>query len=63
MIYNYQYLVRELGEESGQACFMENCFQQTENDYLILIYYKPLGERSDRLIGAHSVNTMRGQSQ
>lgn len=61
--YNYQYLIRENGEEPGQACYMENCFQQTENDYLILIYYKPVGERSDRLIGAHSINTLRGQSQ
>lgn len=61
--YNYQYLVRETGDEVGQVCPMENCFQQTENDYLILIYYKPSGARSDRIIGAHTINTLRGRAQ
>ncbi|TCO09613.1 type IX secretion system plug protein [Natronoflexus pectinivorans] len=55
--YNYHYLVVEEGEKTGKLFPMENSFQQTENDYLILIYYKGLTDRVHRLIGAETFNS------
>jgi hypothetical protein len=57
--YNYQFLVVEQGETAGQLFPMENSFHETENDYLILVYYKNFNERSHRLIGAQLVNSVR----
>jgi len=49
--YNYQYLVvnRETGaiDEEG----LEGNSYQTRNNYQILLYYRPFGERYDRLLG------------
>jgi hypothetical protein len=49
--YNYQYLVvnRETGaiDEEG----LEGNSYQTRNTYQILLYYRPFGERYDRLLG------------
>lgn len=58
--YNYQFLVVEQGETIGQLFPMENSFHETENDYLILVYYKNFNDRSHRLIGAQVVNSVRG---
>lgn len=57
--YNYQFLVVEQGETAGQLFPMENSFHETENDYLILVYYKNFNDRTHRLIGSQLVNSMR----
>ncbi len=57
--YNYQFLVKEDGQTSGDVCYFENCYQETENDYLILIYYKPLNARNHQLIGAQNINSRK----
>ena len=57
--YNYQFLVVEHGETAGKLFPMENSFHETENDYLILVYYKNFNDRSHRLIGAQIVNSVR----
>jgi hypothetical protein len=56
--YNYQYLTQEAGHSQGQLLPIENSFQETENDYLILIYYKSLNDKCHRLIGAQVLNTL-----
>lgn len=57
--YNYQFLALEQGESSAELFPLENSFYETENDYLILVYYKNLTDRSHRLIGAELINSVR----
>jgi hypothetical protein len=49
--YNYQYLFVPNGETRGQSAPVEGNHYQTENEYTILVYYRPMGARYDRLIG------------
>ncbi|MDR0348228.1 MAG: DUF5103 domain-containing protein [Tannerella sp.] len=49
--YNYQYLhIPENGTEATPA-IAEGNYYQTENEYAILVYYRPPSARYDRLIG------------
>jgi hypothetical protein len=57
--YNYQYLVYEEDGSSGSVMPIEGSFGRTENDYLILVYYRSPGERYDRLIGAEIANSVK----
>lgn len=48
--YNYQYLTQTKdGTISNHD--IDGSFYQTENDYTVLVYYKELGSRYDRVIG------------
>ena len=49
--YNYQYLWVPDGTVMGQAGLVEGDKYQTSNEYLVLVYDRPSGERYDRLIG------------
>ena len=49
--YNYQYVFVPEGETKGQQSMTEGDFFQTENEYTIVVYYRPMGGRFDRLIG------------
>ena len=49
--YSYQYLV-EMSKDNYRPVDTEGNFYQTENAYTSLIYYKGIGERTERLIGA-----------
>ena len=49
--YNYQYLFVPNGSTKGQLSMTEGNFFQTENEYTILVYYRPMGGRFDRLTG------------
>ena len=53
--YNYQYLFVLNGEKKGQLSMTEGNFFQTENEYTILVYYRPMGGRYDRLIGKSTI--------
>jgi hypothetical protein len=57
--YNYQYVMVERGETQGEVFQLENSYYETENDYLILVYYRKQGERTHRLIGAEVINSAR----
>lgn len=54
--YNYQYVVVENGQSSSIP--IEGSFEQTENDYLILVYYQGIEDRYHRLIGAEVINSV-----
>jgi len=55
--YNYKYvLVRPDG--SADEIFFENSFSMTENLYEIIAYYRPVGARSDRVVGYLSTDYM-----
>jgi len=48
--YNYQYLAKR--GNSYTTSLIEGNYYETENEYQILIYYRPLGSRSDLLVGS-----------
>ena len=54
--YNYQYLYVPEGETTGQTGSIEGDFHQTENEYTIYVYFRPMGTRYDRLIGVQTVH-------
>ncbi|MDA3833822.1 MAG: DUF5103 domain-containing protein [Spirochaetales bacterium] len=55
--YNYIYAVPD--DRPGASIFseFEGDHYETENDYIILVYYRDPGGRYDRLIGHHILNT------
>ena len=53
--YNYQYLFVPDGEKIGLTYPVEGDFAETENEYTIAVYYRPIGARYDRLIGFERV--------
>ncbi|MDL2282849.1 DUF5103 domain-containing protein [Parabacteroides sp. OttesenSCG-928-G06] len=55
--YNYQYLFQKKGEEKATVMPIEGSYYPTENEYRIHIYYRPMGERYDRLIGVGLVKS------
>ena len=58
--YNYLYVTERKPEKGTDRISyerIEGSFDDTENDYLTLMYYRPLGGRYDRLIGASLFNS------
>ncbi|HOW40617.1 MAG TPA: DUF5103 domain-containing protein [Bacteroidales bacterium] len=56
--YNYEYAFIKDGSADGTATYFEGSHYETENDYLILIYYRNPQERYDRLLGMTMTNTV-----
>lgn len=57
--YNYQYLYVADGQTRGQTGPIAGNYYQTQNQYSIYVYYRPMGARYDRLIGVTTIrNTM-----
>lgn len=54
--YNYQYLFVPNGEKKGTTSLIEGNYAPTENEYAIHVYFRPIGERYDRLIGINRIN-------
>lgn len=52
--YNYCYAVKGYKDNKGNEVELEGSFFQTENFYEIIVYHKPIGERSDFVIGYYS---------
>lgn len=57
-IYNYQYLFVPNDRSIGETALIEGDFFQTENEYSIFVYYRPLGARYDRLIGVGKIKNV-----
>jgi len=53
--YNYQYLFVPAGSNKATGALTEGNYYETENEYLILVYHRPFGERYDHLIGMQQV--------
>ena len=49
--YNYKYVVVDDKTKKVDENFVCGNFWQTENSYKVLVYYRDLGARYDRLIG------------
>lgn len=58
-LYNYQYLYVPRGESSATLALTEGNYYQTENEYTIFVYYRPMGGRYDRLIGKRTIRNMQ----
>lgn len=59
--YNYMYGIIPKG---GHQLDMENTegnWWETENDYTVLVYYRPIGGRADELIGMRNFNSLKGR--
>ena len=56
-VYNYRYLFLPAFSEQFDMGEIEGNFYETENEYLVLFYYRPLGTRYDRLMGHQVVHS------
>lgn len=55
--YNYQYLAVPSGADRGETAPVEGDTYHTVNEYTVKVYYRPRGERSDRLVGVTTVTS------
>lgn len=56
-LYNYAYVYVDANGKKDYA-FTEGYYYNTANNYTILVYYTPFGERYDRLIGIKGINSI-----
>ena len=56
--YNYEYTFLKTGTTDGTASLFEGSHYETENDYIVLIYYRNTHDRYDRVIGSVTANTL-----
>ncbi|MEO6962496.1 MAG: DUF5103 domain-containing protein [Puia sp.] len=61
--YNYAYVTINKSDPAARASFQftEGNHLETENDYLILVYYRAIGARADQLVGTFSLNTLNAK--
>lgn len=52
---DYQYWFLKKGEKRATLQRTEGSFWQTQNEYRIYVYWRPIGERADRLVGVSAV--------
>jgi hypothetical protein len=57
-LYNYMYVLKNNQDNSINPFITEGYYMDTENDYTILLYYTPFGERYDRLIATKFINSI-----
>lgn len=55
--YNYQLLTRSTASGKISTLKTEGSYWQTENEYQVYVYYRPLGGRYDQLIGFNELKT------
>lgn len=59
--YNYSYITLNAGQPAGNRFAFENTegnFTNTENQYTVLVYFRPFGGRADELIGYTQLNSV-----
>ena len=57
--YDYIYVYVPKDNNVIDETYFENSFYETENDYVIYVYYHPFGSRYDHLIGARVINSLK----
>lgn len=55
---NYQYLISDGNGNIDEENAIDGNFHQTENNYLVLVYYKENNQRYDRIIGRGSASSV-----
>jgi len=56
--YNYYFVTVPEGETEIDLEEFEGNWHQAENDYTILVYYRPFGARYDRLVAVHTLSSV-----
>jgi hypothetical protein len=56
--YNYEYTFLKDGTSTCSATIFEGSHYETENDYVVIIYYRNPRDRYDRVIGSSVINTL-----
>lgn len=56
--YNYEYVFLRDGDTEGVASKYEGSHYETENDYLVIVYFRNPRGRYDRIIGTGTANTL-----
>jgi hypothetical protein len=56
--YNYEYVFLRDGEKNSVASKFEGSHYETENDYMVIVYYRNPQGRYDRVIGTATINTL-----
>lgn len=56
--YNYEYVFLADDDKEGTATKFEGSHYETENDYLVIVYYRNPRDRYDRVIGTATANTL-----
>ncbi len=56
--YNYEIAFLKNGQTNPTESFFEGSHYETENDYIVLVYYRNPRERYDRVIGTSIANTL-----
>jgi hypothetical protein len=62
--YNYAYITLDAGKPVTNRFsfeFTEGNFTNTENNYTVLVYFRPFGARADELVGFTQLNTLTGR--
>jgi hypothetical protein len=62
--YNYSYITLDAGAKPTNRFSFENTegnFNSTENNYTVLVYFRPFGARADELVGIALLNTLAGR--
>jgi len=54
--YNYQYVLQRSEQGKPDFVFFEGTYSQTENNYDIIVYFRQIGARYDRIIGYSAYN-------
>lgn len=55
--YNYQYALLENGKKTPDPTYIEGSHWETENDYVIYVYYHDIALNYDMLIGYKTINS------
>ena len=53
--YNYLYVMQKDDRSPAGTGAIEGNFYQTENEYRVMVYFRPIGGRYDRLIGVQTI--------
>ena len=56
--YNYKYVVVDRDDTLLEGAISGN-FDETENNYKVIVYYRDLGARYDKIIGLGEANSIQ----
>ncbi|MFO8022463.1 MAG: DUF5103 domain-containing protein [Perlabentimonas sp.] len=58
-VYNYRYVLANEQTGNVDVSHFEGSFFETKNTYVILVYYKPIGARYERIVGYERLSTIK----
>jgi len=56
--YNYWYVLYKDESKKPDATYFEGSHYQTENDYMIIVYYRSMSSTYDRIVGYNVINSV-----